>query len=89
MRLILVVATLLGGCATRQNAFELGAGYDKHLAAGENPQSVIRYRNEPRGAGGGWIFEYNHHSSFKDGAPLNDRPEDLTDQYSAIYRWVW
>lgn len=89
MRFILVLAVLLVGCATRQNAIELGMGYDKHIDEGVNPQSVIRYRNEPRGAGSGWVFEYDHHSSITEGAPFNRRPEDLTDQYSVIYRWVW
>lgn len=83
-----LVLLLLVGCATRVNVVELGVGYDKKLDQGTNPRSVIRYRNEPQ-AGNGWVFEYNHHSSFREGRPFNDRPEDLTDQYSFIYRWVW
>lgn len=79
----------LSACATRQNVLELGAGFDDELHAGRNPQSVIRYRNEPRGAGNGWVFEYDHHSSFADGKPFNDNPEDTTDQFSVIYRWVF
>lgn len=88
---ILIVLLLLAistGCATRQNVLELGAGYDRHIDEGRNPQSVIRLRNEPKD-GNGWVFEYNHNSSFTEGAPFNDRPEDLSDQYSIIYRFVF
>lgn len=89
MKAWLLILLLLPACATRQNVIELGAGYDKNIHAGRNPQSVMRYRNEPKGGGAGWVFEYDHHSSFQDGKPFNDNPEDTADQVSIIYRWVF
>lgn len=86
---VLIVLLLLSGCATRQNVFELGAGYDKNIHAGRNPQSVIRYRSEPLGGGTGWVFEYDHHSSYRDGPPFNDNEEDTADQWSIIYRFIF
>lgn len=85
----LIVILLLNACATRSNSLELGAGYNRHIDVGTNPQSIIRYRNEPRDNGSGWVVEYDHHSSFREGYPFNTRPEDLTDQFSVIYRWVF
>lgn len=68
---------------------ELGAGYDRSIDKGKNPQSVIRLRYEmenPR-----WwspdIVEYDHHSSFSNGRPFNSEPEDLADQLSVIWRF--
>ena len=87
--LVFLFVLVLGACATRQNAIELGAGYDPIKEVGSNPQSVMRYRNEPLGAGNGWVFEYNHHSSIRDGYPFNDREDQVTNQYSLIYRYVW
>jgi len=86
--LILAAVVAFSGCATHQHVLELGAGYDKHIDEGKNPQSVIRYRYEPR-TGSGWVLEFDHHSSFTEGQPFNDRPEDLVDQYSVIYRIVF
>ena len=80
---------LLPACATRQNVVELGVGYDRQISEGRNPQSVIRYRNEPKGGGSGLVLEYDHHSSYQDGKPFNKNKEDTADQASIIYRWVF
>lgn len=87
--IVIILAASLPACATRQNVLELGVGYDKNIHAGHNPQSVIRYRNEPQGGGSGWVAEYDHHSSFADGPPFNGNKEDTADQMSVIYRWVF
>ena len=86
---VLWAFTLLGACATRQNAIELGVGYDRQASAGRDPQSVIRYRNEPLDGTPGWVFEYDHHSSIRDGRPFNNNKEDTADQISIIRRWVF
>lgn len=70
---------------------ELGAGmnYSVDLGPRSIPQSVIRLRYEM--ANRQWwkpdVLEYNHHSSITEGRPFNDRPEDLTDQASIIWRF--
>lgn len=84
----LAVAFLFVGCATRQNAFEFGAGYDSHIDQGSNPQSSFTYRNEPK-AGNGVVIEFQHNSSIKDGWPFNKNAEDLTNQWSVKYRFVF
>ena len=83
---VLIVLMLLPGCA-RQLAIELGAGYDAHISVGRNPQSVARIRSEPKSSG--WVYEYNHHSSIIDGYPFNRNDDDVVNQYSIIYRWVF
>lgn len=88
MKAWLLTLLLLPACAARQNVIELGVGYDKNIHAGHNPQSVIRYRSEPK-TGSGWVLEYDHHSSFQDGRPFNRNEEDTADQASIIYRWVF
>lgn len=89
---VLTQATLavvfLCSCATHQNAIELGVGYDAHIDEGKNPQSVMRYRYEPK-QGNGWIIEFDHHSSIQNGWPFNKREEDLVNQWSVIYRFVF
>ena len=87
--LLLLAALMLPACAHRQFALELGAGYDAHISVGRNPQSVARVRNEPRDGRSGWVLEYSHHSSIIDGFPFSDRDDDLVNQYSVIYRWVF
>ena len=89
LALVLLAFTTLGACATRQNAIELGIGYDRQASAGRAPQSVIRYRNEPLYGAPGWVLEYDHHSSIRDGRPFNNNKEDTTDQISIIRRWVF
>jgi hypothetical protein len=81
---IALLAPLLGGCTTLR--LELGAGYDKYVDAGGRDRSVIRVREERACGPSGWrcIGEYNHHSSFSRGRPFNDRPEDLTNQWSGV-----
>lgn len=83
-----VLFLLSTGCATHQNAIELGAGYDTHIDEGRNPQSVMRYRYEPK-QGSGWVIEFNHNSSIPNGKPFNDLEEDLSNQWSVIYRFVF
>ena len=89
MRWLWVV--LLTGCTSIN--LELGAGYDKHISEGSNPRSVIRINAELKNcfdSVGTCVTEFNHHSSFKDGWPFNDRPEQLTNQWSVIYRYpLW
>lgn len=85
---LLLILLMLPGCATHQHVVELGAGYDRHIDEGSNPQSVIRYRYEPRD-GSGWLLEFDHHSSIPDGRPFNRNPEDLVNQWSVIYRFVF
>lgn len=89
--LLCVVVYLLVGCTTvqRQHVAELGIGHDTHIDSGTNPRSVIRYRWEPKDGASGLLFEFNHHSSIKDGAPFNNNAEDLTNQYSVIWRVVF
>lgn len=87
--LVLCLALTAVGCSVRANVVELGVGYDRHIDEGKNPQSVIRYRNEPANGASGFVFEYDHHSSVTEGAPFNGRAEDLADQWSVIYRWVF
>ena len=89
LALVLLTFTMLGACATRQHAIELGVGYDRQASAGSPPQSVIRYRNEPLGGAPGWVLEYDHHSSIRDGRPFNQNKEDTADQISIIRRWVF
>lgn len=84
----LLALLILAGCSTHRNAIEIGAGYDTHIDEGTNPQSVLRYRYEPR-QGNGWLIEFDHHSSIPNGWPLNKRAEDLTNQWSVIYRFVF
>lgn len=67
---------------------ELGAGHDLKIDEGRNPQSVIRLRYEVERRD--WwpdVLEYSHHSSVQNGKPFNDRPEDLVDQFSVIWRF--
>lgn len=85
--ILLGLIIALVGCAGRQNVIELGAGYDHHIDEGKNPQSVMRYRNEPLKEG--WVYEFNHHSSIPNGYPFNKKEEDLVNQHSIIYRWVF
>lgn len=90
LRLILLIGTLLlPACANRQFVLELGAGYDAHVSVGRPFQSVGRLRSEPAQCRSGWVYEYTHHSGILDGYPFNDRDDDLVNQYSAIYRWVF
>lgn len=84
-----LAAALLSACASGQFVVELGAGHDRNASVGRNPQSVARLRFEPRDGASGWVYEYNHHSSIRDGYPFNDNDDDLVDQYSVIYRWVF
>lgn len=80
------LAAILTSCA--HNYLTLGVGADRHLERGTNPRSVIRFSSETDP--GCWpafpkvicFIEYNHHSSFREGMPFNDRPEELTDQLS-------
>lgn len=83
-----LMAVFLFGCATHRHAIELGIGYDTHIDEGANPQSVIRYRYEPK-SGEGLVFEFDHHSSYTRGWPVDNRAEDLVNQWSAIYRFVF
>jgi hypothetical protein len=68
---------------------ELGAGYDRHIYTGKNPQSVIRLRYEWESPA--WwtpdVFEIDHHSSFQDGVPFNHNAEDTIGQASFIWRF--
>lgn len=77
------------GCATRQNAFEIGAGYDAHIDQGRNPQSSVTYRNEPKSGSGGWVVEFQHNSAIFQGWPFNKDAEDLTNQFSVKYRFIF
>ena len=79
-----LVLLLLSSCAY-QHVIELGAGYDSHISVGSNPQSVIRYRLETANI----VYEYNHHSSITDGYPFNHRDDDVTNQWSIIWRYVF
>ena len=74
---------VLSGCTSV--SLELGIGTDKFIDSGTNPRSVIRLRGDAAKCFGGPITcfaEFDHHSSFRDGAPFNNNPEDLTNQYS-------
>lgn len=82
-----LMAVFLFGCATHRHAIELGIGHDTHIDEGRNPQSVMRYRYEPSGSG--WVVEFNHNSSIPNGKPFNRKEEDLSNQWSAIYRFVF
>lgn len=84
---LLIITALTCGSTQVQAVepiIELGAGYDHHIDEGTNPQSVIRFRLE--WSNSPWVVEFNHHSSFANGWPFNDKPEDLVNQWSIIYR---
>lgn len=93
---LIAAAALL--CARNAHAGEaylelgLGMNYSVDIGPKSIPQSVIRFRYE-LDKGEWWkpnVIEFNHHSSVTEGLPFNDRPEDLTDQVSIIYRFkVW
>lgn len=63
---------------------DLGLGYDRHIDEGTNPQSIIRLSCQ---VADDWHVEYSHHSSVRNGFPFNNKPEDLTDQLSVVYRF--
>jgi hypothetical protein len=67
---------------------ELGVGLDARIEEGSNPRSVIRLRYEARD--GAWwqpdVYELDHHSSVREGAPFNHRPDTTADQLSVIWR---
>ena len=85
-----IVFTFLFGCAhNRQNAIELGFGYDAHIDQGSNPQSSFTYRNEPKDGQGGCVVEFQHNSAVFQGWPFNREAEDLTNQWSIKWRWVF
>ena len=89
---VLVVFALCGAFSKADAEglyLELGFGHDFQLAAGDNPQSVIRARYEF--TDNSWwrpdVLEWNHHSSITDGIPFNMNAEDPTDQFSIIWRF--
>ena len=79
----LCVLLLVSGCTSV--SLDLGIGNDNFIDSGTNPRSVIRLRGDAAKCFGGPVTcfaEFDHHSSFRDGAPFNNNPEDLTNQYS-------
>ena len=88
MKKILVLLALLTSPVYAGDLFlELGAGHDRHIDEGRNPQSVMRVRYEMDNTWLPHVIEFNHHSSIPDGLPFNRNQEDLVNQWSLIWRF--